>query len=152
MMLKSRFLIAVATLLLGVSIDARAALIPGVVQTFPDVSMVNATTGRLYVVTQTDSRYEGATAGGSTQAQVYGAITQRLAIDIISTGTNGTPIATPLGRVPAIGPTGPHRSCCRIVSYGFGNAVCNVRWYRLAPQALCRAHCPPDTGRLPVLR
>ena len=31
MMQESRFLIAVATLLLGVSIDARAALVPGMV-------------------------------------------------------------------------------------------------------------------------
>ena len=62
-MQKSRFLIAVATLLLGVSIDARVALVPGVVQTFPDVSMANATTGRRYVVTQNDTLNEGAAPG-----------------------------------------------------------------------------------------
>ena len=97
---KPKLLLAIAAVMLGVSLNAQAALIPGVAQTFPDVSMLNATylvydhngggatTGRLLIVTQPDTLNEGAAAGNSTQAQTYAAITQVLSIDIVSSGAN----------------------------------------------------------------
>lgn len=93
-----RFILSTVALVLGVSLNAHAALIPGVTQTYPDVSMGNATyivfdhnaagasIGTLFIVTQLNVLNEGPGAGNSTQSQSYSALTQVLSVNVTSTG------------------------------------------------------------------
>lgn len=100
---KSRLALALATLALGMSLNARAALIPGVIRTDPFVQMTastyivydhnaggtngsGASIGRLSIVTQAETLNEGAVAGGSSAQNTYAALTQVINIDFASSG------------------------------------------------------------------
>jgi hypothetical protein len=83
-MMRSAAKVGLGVLTLGMALQAHATLVPGVTQTFPDVSMINgtyliydhngggATVGQLSVVTNIATLQEGAAAGGTSSIETYG--------------------------------------------------------------------------------